>query len=241
MKQILLGTTALVAVTLFASLPVVAADMPAPVVKAPAAVAAPLFNWSGFYGGVFVGRDWGKFVTDQDDVGRPKGWIAGGLAGVNYQAGNIVVGLEGDIGMGRTKGGADGGVIDGADIRAMANARLRLGIAADRLLLFIAGGPSWLNANMDHSSSTPHGKAWVRGWTAGLGIDWAASDNGVLRLEYLYGKYSERTFHFPSGSSHTHDIRFGPIHTVRAALIWRFASGKYPIGKAAAAPVVTKY
>src|SRR5215831_15816035 len=55
-----IGALALAATTL----PAAAADLGAPVTKAPAFVPAPAFNWTGFYLGVGVGGRWTN--TDWD-------------------------------------------------------------------------------------------------------------------------------------------------------------------------------
>jgi outer membrane immunogenic protein len=78
---------------------------------------APIYNWTGFYVGGNVGYSWGKASGDITDPGladftdeivslptsfsnslKPKGAIAGGQIGYNWQLNPTwVVGLEGDI------------------------------------------------------------------------------------------------------------------------------------------------
>src|SRR6185312_15495539 len=104
MRRILLAATALVAFSTVA----VAADMP---VKAPAyAAPAPMFNWTGFYIGGNVGAAWENLTTTDVDgfaaLATPgtrtklhdTGFIGGGQLGYNFQSGNWLVGIEGDIG-----------------------------------------------------------------------------------------------------------------------------------------------
>ena len=115
MKRVLLGTAALA--TLSLSLPAFAADLPARIVKAPPAVVAAAYDWSGFYVGVSAGYTFGEdenisttgqaAVNINNVVGgaRPgqvrlerEGFIGGGQAGYNWQVTpNWVVGLETDI------------------------------------------------------------------------------------------------------------------------------------------------
>src|SRR5664279_1311398 len=65
MKNFLLGTVALIA--LGATVPALAADLAArPYTKAPAYVAAPIYNWTGFYIGGHVG---GAFSGDNNFAG----------------------------------------------------------------------------------------------------------------------------------------------------------------------------
>jgi outer membrane immunogenic protein len=113
-KQFLLGLTTFAAVMLGGAAH--AADMP---VKAPPPAPAPvMYNWTGFYigghiGGAWVNRDndhrfdgvdrcfWGHFGrVCFDDNGRGDNdgnFIAGGQIGFNYQIGQWVWGVEGQI------------------------------------------------------------------------------------------------------------------------------------------------
>src|SRR5262245_23144309 len=113
-KLYLLGLSSIAAVMLGGAAQ--AADMP---VKAPPPAPAPVFyNWTGFYigghiGGAFVNRDndhrvdhdnncfkWDyKLACFEDgDRGRNRSsFIAGGQVGFNYQVGQWVWGVEGQI------------------------------------------------------------------------------------------------------------------------------------------------
>jgi len=125
MKRILLSATLIA----FAAAPAFAADLPR---KAPpvAPVAAPVWNWTGFYIGAHGGGVWGRadishsailapagqaFPIDAAAVTtasspnlRPNGWLAGGHVGYNMQTGNFVWGLEGDLSWFRLRGNAAG-------------------------------------------------------------------------------------------------------------------------------------
>src|SRR5258707_15247473 len=86
-----------------------AADLPVkePVYKAPAAIVA--YNWSGFYVGGHIGYLWGKTRVEEDGVitepgAKTNGIVGGVLAGVNWQTGPAVLGLEGDFGWTRAHG-----------------------------------------------------------------------------------------------------------------------------------------
>jgi outer membrane immunogenic protein len=84
-----------------------AADLPAPVptpAVAPAAYAAPVYNWTGLYLGVNGGYGFGS-STWSDPANTPSttgsfhtnGGLVGGTLGVNFQSGAFVFGAEGDI------------------------------------------------------------------------------------------------------------------------------------------------
>ena len=84
----------------------------------PSAPQAAPHSWAGFYGGLNAG-----------------GASAGGQAGYNWQFGNAVVGVEGDLGR---KGG---GALDPGQAGAwQGSVRGRAGIASDRLFLYGTGG-----------------------------------------------------------------------------------------------------
>jgi outer membrane immunogenic protein len=230
MKRLLFCAGALVLACV--AQPSFAADMPARVAKAPAPVAAPLFNWSGFYLGSYIGWQKSEYVDVDDPPSEEiKGWTTGYIAGWNYQTGNWVWGIEGDYGLSYADGPGNGN-FTGAKIKAVANARVRAGWAFDRVLWFVAGGVSWANLGIEHN---PYQTETFRGWTLGAGVDWAYSESLILRLEYLFADFKERTM-----LADNHRISYDNQHTIRVAALWRFASGKYPIGKTPPAPVVTK-
>jgi outer membrane immunogenic protein len=120
----LLATSAM---SLVASQPASAADLPpprpAPVLKAPAVVPPPVYNWTGFYigvhgGGAWSPKKWGDtsstcvdvgdydVVACSDDQGKhdAKGGLAGGQVGFNLQTGNFVFGIEGQWSWSSLKG-----------------------------------------------------------------------------------------------------------------------------------------
>src|SRR5450756_903204 len=102
MKRILFTTVSLGVLGLMS--PALGADLPI-YSKAPP-TATPLYDWSGFYVGVFGGGGYGNhnlnnalgpagfanFTVNYSSTGG----IAGGEAGYNVQSGNIVGGIEVD-------------------------------------------------------------------------------------------------------------------------------------------------
>src|SRR5687768_9169409 len=83
MKNFLLGTVALIA--LGATVPALAADMAArPYTKAPPAVYAPIYNWTGFYIGGHVGGAFGG----SDNI------LAPGFTGTNSNDGVFMGGVQ---------------------------------------------------------------------------------------------------------------------------------------------------
>jgi outer membrane immunogenic protein len=114
MRKLLVATAALAALV---GTPALAADMAAPVYKAPPPP-APVCNWCGFYIGVNAGAEWTKsdFTSTMGPGGgffipasiafintigngsaRKTGFIGGGQIGYNWQFNNIVLGVEADF------------------------------------------------------------------------------------------------------------------------------------------------
>src|SRR3954467_3783737 len=80
--------------------------------KAPVYV-APVYNWTGFYVGINGGYGWGQSKwagTGGNFEVTPKGWLAGGTLGYNFQTGAWVWGIEGDIDYMNLKGTADAAI-----------------------------------------------------------------------------------------------------------------------------------
>src|ERR1700680_1792385 len=171
MKRIFFTTVALGALGLMS--PALGADLPT---KA-AVVVSPLYDWSGFYVGVYGGGGFGNhninvlalgplgfanFTVNYDSTGA----IGGGEVCYNVQNGNIVAGVEADGFWSGIKGSdasqfnngsLPAGItsIDQTKLRYGGSFRARGGIAIDRLLLFFDGG--WATASLAHTDTIPGG------------------------------------------------------------------------------------
>ena len=196
-----------------------AADMPARPVQPPT-MYTPNYVWSGFYVGGYGGGQWDHISDDTGAAAASTtGWLVGAVAGANSQWDRFVVGLEADIGAGRSSGNnnAAGGIIQQGDIRGIVNARVRAGIAFDRLLVFAAGGYSLANPYITRLGNTD--SDWIKGWTVGGGIDYALAIHWILRLEYLYASYGIKNYGFATDN---HNIKVNSVNTVRAAAMFKF-------------------
>src|SRR5205823_5167500 len=132
-----------------------AADLSAPVLKAPPPI-APVATWTGFYIGVHGGVAWeqgqnsftGYWAAAPITTTATTG-IAGGQIGYNWQQGSYVFGIEADgswLGKGGTASasatqpaGCCGAVTYNAanQIRWLATARVRAGLAVGDTLAYI--------------------------------------------------------------------------------------------------------
>jgi len=95
MKRVVFAFVALAATTAIAA----AADLArrAPYYSAPAPVFAPPFSWTGFYVGINGGGGFGSSNWDSTGSRNVSGGLVGGTVGYNYQFGQAVEGIEGDV------------------------------------------------------------------------------------------------------------------------------------------------
>jgi outer membrane immunogenic protein len=201
MKKFLLATTSVLALAHAAT----AADLPARMpVKAPAPVLVPVATWTGFYlgiqGGVVSHR--GRFDDSspvdgvfQNGRDTQVGGTLGGYAGFNVQHGTLVFGLEADgswVGAKATTTWSSVGPTAGSfDVRWLATARGRLGVAYDLTLFYVTGGAAF--GNVKNSAQNPPGGIAILsesktrvGWTVGGGIERRIASNWTMRGEVRY-------------------------------------------------------
>ena len=190
-----------------------AADLPAPVQPAAPIAYVPPFSWTGFYIGGELGwiRTDPEYTTGAVLLGTPfvvsaasgkDGLSYGVLAGYNYQMGNVVLGIEGDF-EGWTVGKIRYTAITGDFLTAHSkwggSVRGRLGYAADRVLLYVAGGAAFVSSETSiPTTGISFGGDDTRvGWTVGAGIDYAFTNNWFTGLEYRYSQFQSKSFVYP--------------------------------------------
>jgi outer membrane immunogenic protein len=187
-RLVLAGIGALAAVTMIGSAN--AADLsrrPMPA-KAPAYV--QVYNWTGAYVGINGGGGWGRSSTSVPFATggfNTSGGVVGGTIGYNWQMGQTVFGLEGDIDWTNIRGNAACGVGINCETRNdwLGTARGRLGYAFDRFLPFVTGGAAFgdIKNTITANGSTTANKA---GWTVGGGLEAALTGPWTAKVEYLY-------------------------------------------------------
>jgi len=185
--------------------PAQAADLP--YAKAPP---PSVYDWTGAYVGVFGGGGFGNHnVNNTNGQAVPfadftanyssTGGLAGGEAGYNWQSGNYLVGVEGDLFWSGIKGndssqfnaGAFPGVgaVDADNLRWGGTLRVRGGFTIDRWLMFFTGGYAF--GSLQHTNTPPGGpidqfNVQGNGLTAGGGFAYAVTDNLSAKFEYRY-------------------------------------------------------
>jgi len=167
--------------------PALGADIPRPITKAP-----PLphvYNWSGPYAGINGGAalDTSNFANDAVTI-RARGALIGGTAGMNFQHGWMVWGVEGDLAWSNASGGeACGAFFCEAKNNWLGTVRGRAGGALGRWLPYLTAGVA--TGRVETSSTNPaiaSASETKAGWVVGLGVEHAFAPNWSAKLEYSY-------------------------------------------------------
>ncbi len=165
-----------------------AADLPRPAPQpySPPAAFAPAYNWTGFYIGLNGGGGFGGSKWDSTGSFSVDGGLVGSTVGYNYQFGQVVVGVEGDIDWSDINGSTTSGCPLPCKTANtwLSTVRGRLGYAADRFMPYVTGGAAFGNirATMPGVSQTDN----TAGWTFGGGIEAAIAGPWTAKVEYLY-------------------------------------------------------
>jgi outer membrane immunogenic protein len=176
--------------------------------------AQDVYDWNGFYAGVFGGYNTGDVNYEVLDPttgtalfhGNPQidGFFGGIDLGFNYQLDNgFVVGAEADFAAGSTKGSALmydalGGTTANASIRGTfsptASLRVRAGFAVDRFMPFVTGGVALAETNFEYvalgAPAILQGLQDVQlGLTVGAGVEYAITDDISAKAEYRFSQF----------------------------------------------------
>jgi outer membrane immunogenic protein len=156
-----------------------------PFVKAPAY--NPIYTWTGFYIGLNGGGGWGRSSWDRTGDFDVSGGVIGGTAGFNWQTGQVVFGIEGDVDWSGVSGSTTTLCPAGCTTKNdwLGTARGRLGYAFDRFLPYITGGLAF----GDIRATTPGFAGATQtnlGWTVGAGLEVAIAGNWSAKAEYLH-------------------------------------------------------
>jgi outer membrane immunogenic protein len=197
----------------------------------PAAVEAAVYDWSGLYIGVQGGYSWvdtGYYTDIPPDLASGTtfdvdGAVAGAHVGFNYQWQSLVLGVEGDLEWAGYEGDDDGfdGTIDRLEGNIQGSIRGRIGFAIDRFLVYGTAGWAWLD--VDYSRPDFDDEVLSRtldGPTAGVGLEYAFTQNLTARAEYRWARFDSDSFPFTGGSERT--LRDVESHTIRFGVSYKF-------------------
>jgi opacity protein-like surface antigen len=189
-----------------------AADNPL-VVKAPIYKASTVpagYNWAGFYIGAYLGAGQGfanlTFLDDGTTTNpRFAGFLGGGEIGYNYQVGEWVFGLEGDLAWTNAHGARSCPIGFFAnceiDMNWLSTATGRIGYTYwDRFLTYVKGGAA-IARDRAEATCTPNSQSTILpvvgcpsssdsktnvGWTIGLGSEFGLTRNVSVKSEIMY-------------------------------------------------------
>jgi len=199
MKRLGIASIAIASLTY----PVAAADI---AVKSPPTTVLP-FTWTGAYAGALGGYGW----SPSGGLGA-KGGFGGGQIGYNVQTGTIVLGIEGDIAGGDiSHGSTTQGIPFTTAFDTLASLRGRAGIAYNTWLFYGTVGGGWAHDKISANVGGVSSNAWLSGWSAGAGIEWALAPNWSTKFEYLhYGLGTANSFGtVPSGKVDIDTLKVG--------------------------------
>ena len=162
------------------------------------------YNWQGLYLGGNLGYQWGKVTNSSVS---PSGFMGGAQLGYNWQTGQIVYGLETDIGF----SGAD----DTAGLVKFTNPWLgtlrgRAGVTFNNVLLYGTVGLAYGGLRGESTIGGTESKT-LGGWTAGLGMEIGLTPAWSLKAEYLYLDLAGRGYVITGASNglEANMLRFG--------------------------------
>lgn len=157
-------------------------------------------SFSGPYVGGYVGYD--HVTINSDDTGESgskDGVAFGAIAGYNVDMGNLVLGIEGEIGDASTSDTETDLFVLGDQGKISANLDLFIGARAGvkvsgNALVYVKGGYANTKVNVaydDNDGFTFDESDDLSGFRIGGGVEIAATDRVSFRAEYRYSQYSE--------------------------------------------------
>jgi opacity protein-like surface antigen len=167
------------------------------------------YDWTGPYVGASAGSTWGRtHFALQGDTADPDyaGYLAGGQAGYNFQAGRFVWGVEGDAGFSNARGGKACSsqpllytCLD--EVGALGSLTARFGYTWGRALFYAKGGWAFgeVSAGTRLNGVPPGGLIpasstnWESGWTVGGGMEFALTNRWSAKAEYMHYEFPQDT------------------------------------------------
>jgi opacity protein-like surface antigen len=186
----------------------------------------PPYNWSGFYVGMNFGGAWTRgslnIPSNNFDGGLTE-FIGGFQAGYNFQAGHLLLGVEGEF---------DGTIFDHPALPTPTLGSVsqnwigtiagRVGIVEDRWLVYAKLGGGWVHSNAVLNFP---GVSWIGSntssdWLAGVGLEYGFKSHWTVRLEYDFLALSNWTSPTVPPVQLNRDLQM-----VKAGINYKFESG----------------
>jgi opacity protein-like surface antigen len=222
MKNLILGGAALLA--LGADISAQAADM---AVKALPPVSAPApYNWSGLYVGANFGGAWSNNslnIPGNNFYGGLHEFMAGGQIGYNFQAGHLLLGVEGDFdGATFSHPALPRPTLGSVSQHWVGTASGRVGLAEDQWLLYGKLGGGWVHSSaiLNFAGQNFTGSNTAGAWLAGVGLEYGFKPHWTVRLEYDYLSLAGWTSSTLPAVALNHDLQM-----LTAGISYKFQSG----------------
>jgi outer membrane immunogenic protein len=190
--------------TVLATVPMTAPALAADLNRGYAPAPYSAFSWAGAYLGANIGYQFGS-VTNSGGV-DPSGFMGGLQVGYNWQTGQFVYGVDGDI---QFSGSED--TVGGRKFSNpwFGTVRGRVGYAMNNVLIYGTGGLAYGEGRLE----TPIGNEEHShfGWTLGLGAEVSMARNWSVKAEYLFVNLSDERYTL-TGLDHDFEsslLRFG--------------------------------
>ncbi|MGB8045600.1 MAG: outer membrane protein [Pseudolabrys sp.] len=224
MKALFLASIAVVGIFGASAL---ASDLPtkAPVNRTP--ITAPPYNWSGFYVGANFGGTWtnGSLnIPISNFYGGITELIGGVQAGYNFQAGHLLLGVEGDFDWASFNHPTlPVPTLGSVSHHWMSTVAGRVGLVNDRWLVFAKLGGGWVQS--DVIVNLPGSPSWTGsgtngGWLIGGGIEYGFKPHWTVELEYDYLALSNWNSATVPAVALNRDVQ-----TIKAGINYKFESG----------------
>lgn len=158
----------------------------------------PSGGWDGAYIGGFAGYGWGTVVDDDGGIGFDddelslSGWTIGATLGANFTvAPGFVLGAAGDLAWADI-GGYDSDTDLSYDINWAGSLRGKAGFDGGAFMPYLTAGVAFAGASADMGPD--EASAVHFGWTAGAGVEVAATEELSVDLQYRYSDYGSATY-----------------------------------------------
>ena len=176
-----------------------------------------VYDWSGVYIGVHFGygevttdgefdRDGDRLNNDLSDF-DPEGILGGGQLGGNFQSGEWVFGIEGDISAVDWDSSAEDLIVVPGEVELkfdyLATIRARVGWAMDNTLLYATGGVAFLEGKFKDTEEGGSEDVSATGGAIGGGVEWGLTEHLSFKAEGLYLFFDDDTSlsDLPTGAS----------------------------------------
>ena len=245
------GLVALALAAMAVAAPVRAADLPvAPAYNPPAPMPPAIYNWTGFYLGGNVGAGLlSENMTPTNPAalftpGVPLhpsvvGLVGGAQAGFDYQFSSVVVGAQASLSDSYINGQNTQNNTDGLTQERMtseptwfASVTGRVGVAANTLLFYVKGGGAWMHINHVQDILTAGATTATQsisdtrsGFVAGVGLEYAMTENLSALFEYDFYDFGTKTENFNPAVVGTPLAIRSDLHTLTVGLNYRFNWG----------------